>query len=84
MLSFLHRLLHRAALSPQLSIQSTYPIMCSEPAWNFLWLDGARVEHKIQQRWRRGEITTEEASLLKSWSTDGYVILENCVPHDLY
>jgi phytanoyl-CoA hydroxylase len=48
-----------------------------------LWTDHGNVLDLIDGRVDLGKLTAQEASLLRRWVTDGYVILPKAVPEDL-
>jgi ectoine hydroxylase-related dioxygenase (phytanoyl-CoA dioxygenase family) len=47
-----------------------------------LWTDRTDAEQEIARRRAAGEITDEQAEQLRSWATNGYIVLEGAVPAD--
>jgi ectoine hydroxylase-related dioxygenase (phytanoyl-CoA dioxygenase family) len=65
------------------TLRTDHPVMRNEPRSSFLWLDLEDAEQQIETKLRGGLITREEAERLVYWSTNGYVVLPGCIPHDL-
>ena len=45
-----------------------------------LWTDRDNVHEVIAERLKSGQITSDEAELLRFWVTNGYVIIPNAAP----
>ena len=48
-----------------------------------LWPDLANARDIVEGKLEIGQITEDQAALLSSWITDGYVVLEQAIPSDL-
>jgi ectoine hydroxylase-related dioxygenase (phytanoyl-CoA dioxygenase family) len=75
-----------AAPKPEPTIvpdNDTLPVMRSEPETSFLWIDAPDARREIRRRLRSGEITRKEAAALEHWRERGYVVFEECIPHDV-
>ncbi len=82
MANILTRLFAGPARPSILPVETSHPVMRTEPASSFLWLDLEDSDQQIQRRQDKGSVTHDEAVLLEQWATNGYVILSNCVPPD--
>ena len=47
------------------------------------WLDRPDAFEQIEAKLRAGEINNEEASLCRSWTLNGYIVLENLFAHEI-
>jgi phytanoyl-CoA hydroxylase len=69
----------------ELNIPAARPFNASRYRSKFggLWTDLSNAMEVVDGKLEQCRISSEEAGLLRSWITNGYVIIENAVPHDV-
>src|SRR4051794_119819 len=58
------------------------PLLDFDPA-TLPWVDRADFEESLETRLARGDLSSDDATLLRAWHRDGYVVLEKAIEPEL-